>query len=576
LDSLGPGEVYSWEQMTRRAFRIFSTFAFALVFLGQGIKAPFQKDDEARPAGIILDIVSHNHWLIPVDLYGEPSRKPPLFYWISAAIAHARGRIVDEPGARAVSLVAAAATAVIAIEVASAHFGAIPGWLAYLFLIGSYGFASRAAFARTDMLFTFLIFAAYSALYPLVEGEESTPRALGTGVVLGLAILSKGPLAVVLCALGVGMYFAFMRRNPFGLCFKRWPWIVLIVALAIAAGWYIPAFIRNPGLFRAQFVEENLGHFLPARLGGTGEAARPLYHICLRFLGATLPLNLYLPAVLPIVMRERKSGGMLLYQMGLLVAMLGFFTIASAKRDDYILYAIPPFAMMIAAPFARDTVDPATARISARFADTASGVAALALLILATFGFIIYGNADYFLRVAASMHPSDTAYIRLFIAAMETRAVRIELTLIVIALTSASAFYLVFRRNGRGAALNIALAELAALSLWIGLLTPELARQHTLREFVLNAKSIAGDREVAIADARNYEVSYYFGREVLAWPKPFLAGKRPPNAAYLFVWSQDFDRIRADLPQSSTALVSEAITNRGRMLLLSFDRLAHR
>jgi 4-amino-4-deoxy-L-arabinose transferase-like glycosyltransferase len=567
-----PGEVYSRERMARRAFRILSTFVFALVFLGQGIKAPFQKDDEARPAGIILDIVSHNHWLVPVDLYGEPTRKPPLFYWMSAAIADARGRIVDEPGARAVSLLAAAATVVIAVEVASAHFGAIPGWLAYLFLIGTYGFASRAAFARTDMLFTFLIFAAYCAFYPLTEGKESTPQALGAGVVLGLAILTKGPLALVLCALGVGMYFALTSRNPLGLCFKRWPWIVLIVALAIAAGWYIPAFVRNPGLLRVQFFEENLGHFLPARLGGTGEATRPLYHICLRFLGATLPLNLYLPAVIPVVMRGRKAGGMLLYQLGLLVAMLGFFTIASVKRDDYILYAIPPFAMVIAAPFARDTVDVTTGRISARFADTASGIAALALLILATFGFIIYGHADYFVRIAARMHQSDTAYIRFFKDAMETRAVRIELTLIVIALASASAFYLVFKRNGRAAALNIALAELAALSLWIGLLIPEFARQHTLREFVLNAKSIVGDREVAIAGARNYEVSYYFEREVLAWPKPFAAGKRPPNAAYLFVWSQDFDRIRADLPQSSTALVSEAITNRGRMLLLNLDR----
>jgi 4-amino-4-deoxy-L-arabinose transferase-like glycosyltransferase len=231
-----PGEVYSRERMARRAFRILSTFVFALVFLGQGIKAPFQKDDEARPAGIILDIVSHNHWLVPVDLYGEPTRKPPLFYWMSAAIADARGRIVDEPGARAVSLLAAAATAVIAVEVASAHFGAIPGWLAYLFLIGTYGFASRAAFARTDILFTFLIFAAYCAFYPQTEGKESTPQALGAGVVLGLAILTKGPLALVICALGVGVYFALTSRNPLGLCFKRWPWIVLIVALAIAAG----------------------------------------------------------------------------------------------------------------------------------------------------------------------------------------------------------------------------------------------------------------------------------------------------------------------------------------------------
>ncbi|HTJ09955.1 MAG TPA: glycosyltransferase family 39 protein [Candidatus Binataceae bacterium] len=558
--------------MTRPAFRIFSAFVLALFFLGQGMKAPFQKDDEARPAGIILDIVSHNHWLVPADLYGEPTRKPPLFYWMSAAIAHMRGGVVDEPGARAVSLLAAAATAVIVAEVACAHFGAIPGWLAYLFLMGTYGFASRAAFARTDMLFTFFVFAAYCALFPLAEGAESTPRAIGTGALLGLAILTKGPLAMALCTLGVGMYFAMMGRNPLGLCFKRWPWIVLSVALGIGAGWYIPAFIRDPGLLRVQIVEENLGHFLPARLGGTGEARRPFYYMFLRFLGATLPLNFYLPAAVPIVMRERKSGGMLLYQFGLLLAMLCFFTIASAKRDDYILYAIPPFAIVIAAPFAR--VAASANRTSVRLADIASSVAGVAMLLLATVGFIIYGYTDHFFRIAARMHPSDTAYLRAFIAATEHRTMRIELTLVVIAITSVSALYIVFRQNGRVAALSIALAELAALSLWIGLLTPRFARNHTLKDFVLKAKDLAGYREVAIADARNYEVSYYFGREVPAWPKPFATSQRPPDAAYMFVWSRDLDRIHADLPQSSTVLESGTITNRGRMLFLSVDRQA--
>ena len=533
------------------------------------MKAPFQKDDEARPAGIILDIVSHNHWLVPADLYGEPTRKPPLFYWMSAAIAHVRGGVVDEPGARAVSLLAAAATAVIVVEVACAHFGAIPGWLAYLFLMGTYGFASRAAFARTDMLFTFFVFAAYCALFPLAEGAESTPRALGAGALLGLAILTKGPLAVVLCALGVGMYFALMGRNPLGLCLKRWPWIILSVAVAIGAGWYIPAFIRDPGLLRVQIVEENLGHFLPVRLGGTGEATRPFYYMCLRFLGATLPLNFYLPAVVPIVMRERKSGGMLLYQFGLLLAMLCFFTIASAKRDDYILYAIPPFAIVIAAPFARAAAS--ANRASVRLSDIASSVAAFAMLLLATVGFIIYGHTDYFFRLAARMHPSDTAYLRAFIAATQHRSVRIELTLLVIAITSLSALYFVFKQNGRTAALSIALAELAALSLWIGLLTPGFARHHTLKDFVLKAKDLAGDREVAVADARNYEISYYFGREVLAWPKPFATSARPLNAAYMFVWSRDLDRIHADLPRSSTLLESGTITNRGRMLFLSVE-----
>ncbi|MBV8775143.1 MAG: hypothetical protein JO166_22830, partial [Deltaproteobacteria bacterium] len=120
--------------------------------MGEGITAPFHNDEETRPAGIIVDIVDHQHWLIPVDLHGELTRKPPLFYWMSALIAEARGGIVDEPGSRMVSLLAAAATAAVVLELTGAHFGIAAGWLAYLFLLGTYGFASRAELARTDML----------------------------------------------------------------------------------------------------------------------------------------------------------------------------------------------------------------------------------------------------------------------------------------------------------------------------------------------------------------------------------------------------------------------------------------
>jgi 4-amino-4-deoxy-L-arabinose transferase-like glycosyltransferase len=262
--------------MSLRAFRILSGFIFALLFLGQGITAPFHNDEETRPAGIVLDVVNHQDWLIPVDLHGELTRKPPLFYWIAAAIAEVRGRIVDEPGTRIVSLIAAAATAAVVIELASAHFGITSGWLAYLFLLGTYGFASRAGFARTDMLFTFLLFAAYSAFYPLALGEESILRAAAVGALLGFAILTKGPLAPVLCLVGIGLYFAVMGRNPLDCLIKRQSAIILCIALVIAAAWYIPAFVRNPKLFQVQIVEENLGHFLPARFGGTGEAARPI------------------------------------------------------------------------------------------------------------------------------------------------------------------------------------------------------------------------------------------------------------------------------------------------------------
>ncbi len=558
-----------FEQMTGPVFRILPALIFALVFLGQGITAPFQNDEETRPAGIVLDLVNHHDWLVPRDLHGELSRKPPLFYWASAAVAEARGGTVDELGARVVSLVAAAASAVVVLEVAGAYFGTPAAWLSYLFLLGTYGFASRAAFARTDTLFTFLVFLGYCALYPLATGEASIWLAIVVGGLLGFAILTKGPLALVLCSGAIAVFLALTRRNPLTILAKPKLWIIIAVALVIASAWYVPAFVRSPNLLQVQFVEENLGHFLPAHLGGTGEAARPFYYTFIRFLGATLPLNLYLVATLAALRLERKSREMLLYQLGFLIVTLGLFTISAAKRDDYILTALPSFAMVIAAPLANDTVD----GFSARVADMASGVAAFALLTLALAGLIACSYAAPIAGFSGKLHPSDAEYVRFFLAEARYRPVWIGLIIAVTAVGSAIALRLVWSRNGRAAAFCVAVAELAAVSLWIGVLMPEFARQHTLKSFVLDAKTIVGNHEVMIAGVPNYEVSYYFGRGVPALPKQLVTGNQPRNTPYVLAWSRQVDRFRPNetLSRSSVVLASHPIASRGRMLLLNLD-----
>jgi hypothetical protein len=285
-------------------------------------------------------------------------------------------------------------------------------------------------------------------------------------------------------------------------------------------------------------------------------------------MGSTLPLNFYLVAVLPRVQQERTPGGMLLYQFGFLIATLGFFTIASAKRDDYILTALPSFAMAIAAPFAEDD------NSSARLANGASFAAALSLLMLAVFGFIASRYPGILRGISTSLNSNDDSiYASFLLTGVKGHPVRSGLTMLVVAGASAIALCFALRRSSHTAALCVALAELAALSLWMGLLMPEFARSRTLRAFVLDARTIVGNHEVMIAGGRNYEVSYYLGRGVPAVPKHLALGGMPPEATYLFVWSQQCEGLRADenLFQKSLVLVSHATSGRRRMLLLSLD-----
>ncbi len=99
--------------MKVRAVSLAIAGLLAMVFLSQGLSAPFEKDEESRPASIIADIIHRGDWLLPADSYGEVTRKPPLYYWLSAALAKVRGAGPDEAAARVVSLVAAGILAAV-------------------------------------------------------------------------------------------------------------------------------------------------------------------------------------------------------------------------------------------------------------------------------------------------------------------------------------------------------------------------------------------------------------------------------------------------------------------------------
>ena len=166
---------------------------FAFVVLVQGIGAPFTKDAEPQSAEWIESVVRDGQWLIPVDAYGFTDHKPPLFYWLSAIVAKMSGGVVDEVRARLVSVMAGTALAVAVLAWTVANVGAAEGWIAFLLILGTYGFASRATEALTDMLLTLLLFAAYTAIYSwlLCESTAISPSASRRKIIIG-AMLGLG------------------------------------------------------------------------------------------------------------------------------------------------------------------------------------------------------------------------------------------------------------------------------------------------------------------------------------------------------------------------------------------------
>ncbi len=499
---------------------------FAFIVLVQGISAPFQKDAEPQSAEWIQSIVRDGHWLIPADAYGYTDRKPPLFYWLSAIVAKSTGGTVDEVRARAISVVAGTALATAVLAWTVANVGAIEGWLAFLFMLGTYGFASRATEALTDMLLTLLLFAAYSAIYPILDSPtpELSRRKIFVGVMLGLGILTKGPVAIVLCALAVSIFLLIERRNPIALLRNRWPSQVLAIAIAIGAVWYIPAAIVGGHKIVRIIFAENFGHFMPARLGGTGESYRPFYYIAARLLGGAFPMTLLiLPAALAfytgeIVSEKRRP---VIYQISMSLAVLLFFSIASVKRDDYILPALPGIAILCASVFKLNIRGWAS-----KLRDVVVAMFVLGSVIVFIFLVFVPSPAPHM-----NLQSSDSAYLSVFLANAKTLP-RVWLIAVGIEI------FALIQRRATASGLAFGLIALSFSLFWTATLRPDVASLRSVKSFVpVIADHVKAD-QLCIPAGINYELSYYYGAAV-----PDISN---PRCIYLIATPRELDAMTPD------------------------------
>jgi len=361
--------------------------------------------------------------------------------------------------------------------------------------------------------------------------------------------------------LGILIYLLMARRNPLELATQTGPWLTLVAAIAVASAWYLPALLKTHGaIARVQLGQENIGHLVPARIGGTGEADRPFYYIVARFIGASFPLSLYLPAAIVMLRPLRKAPRPLLYQFGLMIAVLGLFSIASAKRDDYILPAFPPFAIILAAAVTARTreISPAAARLR----DLAGGLVGALMLTAAAAGLFLSWQGAAVRRLGSHLQSSDAAYLGLFVSGFwHGRQAAMILLMVIASALSLAAWW---RGNVKAVAAAVAIASMAGVSVWIGILRPGLAERRTFRSFAIRMRQATGGQPAYIRGGPEYEISYYYGAPIR--PLVWLQNRQHnPGPLYLLTWD---DQLKRNGPALSQPLLASSPTLDGRRLLL--------
>ena len=308
--------------------------------------ASFWDPDEAHYAQTTREMIARGDWW--AAFYNEEPffDKPVLFHQLQAAAMMAFGQ--TEFAARIVPAVAA-----LALVGATAWIGATlvsvdVGMFAALLMATSPGLFGLARYAILDTLFTVFLFG--GAAFVTVSALRDRPMLQYPGYVLiALAVLTKGPLALVLCGLPFLIAIALsagLRRRLLGL-----HWVLgLLLVCAIAAPWFIIMYLRFGDAFIAGYVfDENLSLYAASRFGQQPSAWFYIRILAVGLLPWTgLVVGRAVDDVRALWTRGRRPDllGSLLWAWT--AAIVGFFTFSTFKLDHYVFPVAPAFCLLCA------------------------------------------------------------------------------------------------------------------------------------------------------------------------------------------------------------------------------------
>ena len=165
-----------------------------------------------------------------------------------------------------------------------------------------------------------------------------------TAALLGLAVLAKGPVALILFSFIAGI--TFWRLKDLRPAF-RGGWLVgTLLLAAVISTWYVPAYFANGQVFVKEFlIDQNIGRFTGGDAAHSIGFAGLLIFPIIIFLGF-IPWSGWLPKAW---WNSFKSADRTEVFCGIWAAVVFvFFTISGAKLVHYILPAFPPLAFLLA------------------------------------------------------------------------------------------------------------------------------------------------------------------------------------------------------------------------------------
>lgn len=326
----------------------------------------FSTKGEPREASVAISMLETGNWVLPQAYANEFAYKPPMAHWLMAAFSYPQG-YVSEFTSRLPSAIAFICLMGFTLIFFGRRIKFQQAFIATLLLLTCIEIHRAAMTTRVDMLLTTFIVIGLYQLFNWEDKLELKGLPIMIPILLGCAVLTKGPVGVILPLFVFGVYLLMLRRYSYLTIFKA----LLYTGIAssfLPLLWYIAAWKQGGDDFLNVVLAENFGRFFSVDnpninydLGHENGVWYNFMTLAAGFVPWTIFFffslfglkwqikNVSIKQILKdawsnILSMEKEK----LFSLVALVCIIFFYCIPSSKRSVYLMPAYPFIAIFLA------------------------------------------------------------------------------------------------------------------------------------------------------------------------------------------------------------------------------------
>jgi 4-amino-4-deoxy-L-arabinose transferase-like glycosyltransferase len=346
------GEMRLGESTAGRARAVYSWLAvvtLTAIWFALGAGRPLNHPDEGRYAEIPREMLASGDWVTPHLNDLAYLEKPPLQYWATAVAYRLMGS--SEWTARLPTMLAAWLNVVFVFLLGRRLWNFRTGLIAAALLASAVLHFAMGQILTLDMAFTCLMTAMLCAFCMAQLSRDSARRAsngwtLASWVMLGLATLTKGVVALVIAGSVLSIYMLWQRDWAVWRTLR--PGAGLAVLLIVTAPWFVLVSRANHDFLEFFFIHEHFQRYLT----DSAQRVEPWWYFLAILAAGVLPWPAQMASALINGWRSTTAPGQFDARRLLwlwCVFVLVFFSLSGSKLPPYVLPVLPPLALLTAA-----------------------------------------------------------------------------------------------------------------------------------------------------------------------------------------------------------------------------------